>query len=533
MLPLDYHVVMPVVVALVRLQPYGARMKRVSPLILSGALGLVACSSDPIAPRAPLLSLSVPTVGFTATAGGANPTARTDSVHNGGSGTLSGLAVGGITYGTGQPTGWLTATLSVTTAPAAVTLTAATGSLAVGTYTATVVVTAGVATNSPQTVSVAFTVGPPPLNFMLVSAGGFEACGVARGGAAYCWGGNFYGELGNGTTMSSTTPVAVSGGLTFTAVRAGAGEACGVTPSGAAYCWGYNSYGGLGNGTTTRSTTPVAVSGGLTFTAVSPGNLGTCGVTASGAAYCWGFGGYGGLGNGGTTTSATPVAVSGGLTFAAVSAGTGDQACGVTLSGVAFCWGYNVYGQLGNGTTTGPQQCPGSGPCSTTPVAVSGGLTFASISAGEGHTCGLTPTGAAYCWGDNRNGVLGTGDTTSSATPVAVAGGRTFASLSTGTAQTCGVTPSGAAYCWGFGRYGGLGNGDTTSSAAPVPVSGGLAFAQVSAGDASPCGVTTAGAAYCWGPNSFGNLGNGTIDNFSTTPVAVSGVLMPSPKRAP
>ena len=177
---------------------------------------------------------------------------------------------------------------------------------------------------------------------------------------------------GNGTGTQTTTPVAVSGGHTFAAVSAGFYFTCGVTTSGAAYCWGYNGGGQLGDGTTTNSLTPVAVSGGLTFAAVSAGSGQTCGVTTSGAAYCWGSNDYGEGGRGTFTSSSTPVAVSGGFTFAALSAGgagstVGPHTCGVTPGGAAYCWGYNGYGQLGDGT---------SGTNRLTPVAVSGGLTF-------------------------------------------------------------------------------------------------------------------------------------------------------------
>jgi len=268
-----------------------------------------------------------------------------------------------------------------------------------------------------------------------------------------------------GVTSSAFDVVApVSAGAPLT-ISAGYYHSCGVTPGGAAYCWGENS-GELGNGTNTDSPTPVAVSGGLTFASISAGFIETCGVTTSGAAYCWGDN-YSGQGGNGTTgrSSYSPVAVSGGLTFAAVSASY-DYTCGVTLSGTAYCWGSNVHGQLGNGTTTD----------SPTPVAVSGGLAFAAVSAGDGHTCGVTPGGAAYCWGYNSSGALGNGTTTNSAIPVAVSGGLTFAAVSAGVDHTCGVTPSGAAYCWGFNVYGMLGNGTTTSSTTPVAVSGGLTF---------------------------------------------------------
>ena len=355
-----------------------------------------------------------------------------------------------------------------------------------------------------------------------VSVSAYSTCGVTRSGAAYCWGDNSKGKLGNGSTTASLTPGAVSGGLTFASVSAGYNFTCGVTRSGAAYCWGVNDFGQLGNGDTTNSDVPVAVSGGLTFAAVSAGSYHTCGVTLSGTAYCWGSNGSAQLGNGTASLAANvvPVAVSGGLTFAAVSAGS-SHTCGVTPSGAAYCWGGNLVGQLGNGTPS---------LANFVPVAVSGGLTFAGVSAGPEYTCGVTRGAAAFCWGYNFFGALGNGTTTNSATPVAVTGALAFTAVSTGGA-TCGVTPSGAAYCWGYDDFGVVGNG-TATRPTPLAVPGGVTFAAVSAGADHTCGVTPSGAAYCWGNNFAGALGNGTTTS-STTPVAVSGGLTFAPTARP
>src|SRR2546430_5722229 len=156
------------------------------------------------------------------------------------------------------------------------------------------------------------------------------------------------------------------------------------------------------------SSSPVAVSAGLSFATVSASIKHSCGVTTSGAAYCWGGNEFGQLGNGASVIyTYTPVAVSGGLSFATVSGGSGFFTCGVTTSGAAFCWGANFFGELGNGSTTGPQTCtsvPVPVPCSTTPGAVSGGLSFAPVSAGDGVTCGVTTGGAAPCSGDRGRG---------------------------------------------------------------------------------------------------------------------------------
>jgi alpha-tubulin suppressor-like RCC1 family protein len=314
--------------------------------------------------------------------------------------------------------------------------------------------------------------------FTGVSVGGDHTCGVTVGGAAYCWGDNTNAELGDGTRTSRLSPVPVSGGVTFATVSAGGYYTCGVTTSGAAYCWGANDVGQLGDGTTTDRLTPVPVSEGLAFVAVSAGDHHTCGVTTNGAAYCWGQNNTGQLGNGGTGAgSSSPVLVSGGLAFVAVSAGF-FYTCGVTTSGAAYCWGTNTNAQLGYNT--------GTQGLSPVPVPVSGGLTFETVSAGAARTCGVTTGGAAYCWGSQ---------------PSPVPGGVTFAAANAGAGYACGVTTGNAAYCWGENGFGQLGDGTNVDRDTPVPVSGGLAFAAVTTHALSlhTCGVTTGGAAYCWG----------------------------------
>jgi alpha-tubulin suppressor-like RCC1 family protein len=365
----------------------------------------------------------------------------------------------------------------------------------------------------------------PAFRFTSVSAARDHTCALMPDGTAYCWGAGGSGQLGDGTTIASATPMLVSGGLTFSSVSAGgSSHTCGIVTAGGAYCWGFGDQGQLGNGSTTlpapSSATPVPVVGGLTFKSISAGGTTshghTCGITTSGDTYCWGFGIWGQLGNGSTDSTATPVLVSGGLTFASIRAGV-SQTCGVTISGAAYCWGYNQFGQLGNGTTTN----------SPTPVPVSGGLTFTAVSPGDFHTCAVRTNGAAACWGSNGSGQFGNGTTTNSSVPMPVSGGLTFTSINAGASvfsqgYTCGIITNGATYCWGGNGAGPLGNGTTTDSPTPVPVSGGLTFASLSAGRDYVCGVTTSGwSAYCWGYNLSGQLGTGTSQS-SNVPIRVS-----------
>jgi alpha-tubulin suppressor-like RCC1 family protein len=248
------------------------------------------------------------------------------------------------------------------------------------------------------------------LAFRAVSAGAEFACGLTTKGAAHCWGNNEKGQLGNATSGGQANePVAVTGGLVFHAISAGSEFVCGLTTAGAAYCWGSNGNGQLGEGTISDRAGPVAVAGGLAFHAISAGAGFACGLTTGGAAYCWGDNGFGQLGDGTTGRRLGPVAVSGGAAFQAVSAGS-EFACGLTTGGAAYCWGSNYHGQLGDGTTSNRAR----------PVVVAGGLVFRALSAGADYACGLAAGAATYCWGNNDSGQLGDGSSTDQLAPVAV-----------------------------------------------------------------------------------------------------------------
>jgi len=346
-----------------------------------------------------------------------------------------------------------------------------------------------------------------------VSAGGYHACGIAADSLAYCWGYNYYGALGTGTTATSLHPMRVAGGLKFVSISAGTYHTCGMTGTGGAYCWGYNGYGQLGDGTLTQRTTPTAVSGVLTFISVDAGQYFTCAVATGNAGYCWGDNSYGQLGDSTTVAKSAPTPVKFGLSFASVSAAT-YHACGVLTTGEGLCWGYNANGRLGDGSTG----------TRTYPDTVGGGLNWASISAYNQHSCGVTTTGAGYCWGNDGWGQLGDSTTTFTdrLLPTAVKGGLLFSSVVPGSLHTCGVNTANNGYCWGYNGYGQLGDNSTTYRIGPALVTGGLAWSAMSAGQDFSCGVTTGNVVYCWGYNGYGQLGDGTVTN-RLVPARVAG----------
>jgi alpha-tubulin suppressor-like RCC1 family protein len=176
-------------------------------------------------------------------------------------------------------------------------------------------------------------------------------------------------------------------------------------------------------------------------------------------AYCWGSNADGQLGNGTLVSSPLPVLVQGGLQFAQIDAG-GTHTCGLLTTGEAYCWGRNSSGQLGVPTTT--PACTVTGAiCSTLPLAVETTLTFQTISAGGSHTCAIATAGTSHCWGGNRRGQLGNGEVFDVPLPQQVLGGLTLQSISTGADHTCGVSVDAEVYCWGDNFRSQIGNGSS------------------------------------------------------------------------
>lgn len=318
---------------------------------------------------------------------------------------------------------------------------------------------------------------------------GRDVCGISTRGSAYCtW----------------ARPVRVAARLALHGISSGQSHSCALDTAGRGWCWGWNGSGQLGDGTTTSTDTPVAVQGGARFLQIRAGAYHSCGITRDHQVLCWGSNTWSQLGTGDVTDRPTPTPVVGGGLWAAVSAGT-EHTCGLREDGTAWCWGDAGYGRLGNGVYQG---------YSSVPAAVGGVHAFASISAGSSHTCGVATDGAAWCWGQNWYGqlgaytveVCGSADLHCSTIPARVdAPGTKWRAVASSAnpyhgGYTCGLIGDRSARCWGAGGH--LGDGTSNGSTQPVVVAGGLRFTSLSAG-VPACSITTDGVAWCWG-GSFG-----------------------------
>lgn len=352
-----------------------------------------------------------------------------------------------------------------------------------------------------------------------------HSCAITTGGAVKCWGSNgsmIGGQLGNGSTTSSSTPVDVltlSSGVQ--AVSGGSSHTCAILSTGGVKCWGVGSGGELGDGTSTfMQTSPANYVTGLSsgVQAIAAGENHTCALTTGGGVKCWGQHGSGQLGNGGAmgTGSNVPVNVSGLTSGVQKIASGGANSCALTTGGAVKCWGNDYYGQLGAGTQYAHSATPKN------VVGLSSGVVDISI---NGYSaCAVMASGGVKCWGENGNKKLGDGtSSTNSSVPVNVIGISNAVGVTVGGYHACALLNNGTVNCWGSNFSGQLGRGTITVAETPGLASGLSGVEAVAAGNYHTCAALGDGTIKCWGKGGSGQLGNGATAD-SASPVAVSGI---------
>jgi alpha-tubulin suppressor-like RCC1 family protein len=337
---------------------------------------------------------------------------------------------------------------------------------------------------------------------------------AATTSAVQAWGLNASGQLGNGANTTTANAVAVRGLSGVSAVATAGDHNLALRDDGTVWAWGYNVYGQLGDGTTTKRNAPVQVSGLNSVIAVAAGDEHSLALKGDGTVWAWGANGSEGrLGDGTSINRPSPVQVTGLTDVKAIGAGF-RHSLAIKNDGTVRAWGWNGYGQLGDGTLDNSRR---------TPVQTVGLGGVAAVAGGYGHTIALLDDGSVWSWGRNINGQLGNGTTTDRATPAPIGGLVGVVDIAAGDYHNLAVLVDGTVRAWGLNSSGQLGDGTLTQRATPGAVSGLAEVADLAAGLAQSLAAKTDGTAWAWGDNRFGKLGDGTTVERRPAPVRVSG----------
>ena len=321
-------------------------------------------------------------------------------------------------------------------------------------------------------------------------------------GTVWTWGYNYYGQLGDGTTVNRSTPVRVLNLAGIVAVSAGGYHGLALKADGTVWAWGRNDSGQLGDGTTTNRSTPVQVQSLTEATAIAGGGSYSLALKNDGTVWTWGYNYYGQLGDGTTTSRlvAGPVLNVAGVTSIA---GGNSHSLALKADGTVWAWGHNYYGQLGDGTTTSRSVAG--------PVLNVAGVT--SIAGGNSHNLALKADGTVWTWGYNSDGQLGDGTTTNRSTPVQAQGLTGVSGLAAGNTHSLAVENDGTVWAWGYNHYGQLGNGTVADRATAVEVQSPRGVTAVAGGAYHSLALKADGTVWAWGRNTYSQLGDGTTSS--------------------
>ena len=345
-------------------------------------------------------------------------------------------------------------------------------------------------------------------HWSMVAAGRIHTVALKSDGTLWTWGWNLYGQLGNGTTTDQHSPVQIGTETNWTAVSAGYGHTMALKSDGTLWAWGWNERGQIGDGTylpANNKLSPVQINMDTDWTAVSAGYEHTMARKSDGTLWGWGYNFYGQIGDGSITDQHSPVQINLETDWTAVTAGY-EHTIALKSSGTLWTWGRNQYGQLGNGGTTD----------SHSPVQINLETDWTAVTAGYEHTMALKSDGTLWAWGNNAHGRLGDGTTTNRTAPVQIGifMDTDWTAVDGGGYHTVALKSDGTLWAWGNNTLGQLGDGTTTVRYSPLEITDtGFGWTEISTGVNHTVALKSNGTLWAWGANDYGQLGDNTTTN--------------------
>ncbi|MCX6145943.1 MAG: hypothetical protein NTW25_01645 [Candidatus Kapabacteria bacterium] len=321
----------------------------------------------------------------------------------------------------------------------------------------------------------------------------------------YSTGGNVNGQIGDGTTVTKTSPTLIGLSTNWSYIGGGSRHVAAIKTDGTIWAWGQNTYGQIGDGTNIDKTTPTQIGVATTWVEVACGNDNTLAIKSDGTLWSWGNNNQGQLGDGTTVAKTSPIQVGVATNWAHVATGNGHTIA-LKTDGTLWAWGFNGNGQLGDGTNI----------ARTSPVQIGVLNTWSKIACGMLCTVAIKTDGTLWAWGLNGSGQLGDGTNTSRNIPTQVGVLTTWASVSSGDGQTMAIKTDGTLWGWGLNGNSQLGDGTTTNQNTPIQIGAISTWSKVSCSFRHSSAIRTDGTLWAWGLNSSGQLGDGTTTARST-----------------
>lgn len=343
------------------------------------------------------------------------------------------------------------------------------------------------------------------------------------GSELYAWGNNNYGGIGDNSTVGKSSPVqTIAGGSNWANAAFGQYHSAGVKTDGTLWCWGQNYYGELGDNTTVHRSSPVqTITGGTDWSQVSCGPYHTAAVKKDGTLWLWGggFNNAGQLGDNTIIHRSSPVqTIAGGSDWSSVSCGYKNTAA-IKTDGTLWVWGWNAYGQVGDNTTNNI-----SSPSQT----VAFGTNWSKVSVGYSSCGAIKKDGTLWMWGANNVGQLGINLASNRSSPVqTITGGTDWSEISLNSLDVAAIKTDGTLWCWGFnfdGQVGDNTSGPGTYKSSPVQtITYGTNWSKISTGASIKLALKKDGTLWSWGANNYGELGDNTLGIPKSSPVQVIG----------